>query len=66
MEIDKNVQKIKVRLEISTKASTDGLHIGGFKLGAELQEELKEIRAMQQKIITFMEYRHKWNNYMYG
>lgn len=29
-------------------------------------EELKEIRALKQKMLTFMEYRHKLNNYMQG
>lgn len=62
--VEKNDEKIKAGLAISTKEFIDRLYIGGDKLGAEILEELKEIRAMQRKVITFIEYEHKWYNYM--
>lgn len=48
-------KKINVGLAIIARDSTDRPMMGGYKLGAEMPEELKEIRKMQQKIINFME-----------
>lgn len=67
MEVEKKEDKIKAVLAISAKkASSDTPQIGGQKLGAEILEGPKEIKEMQERLITFMEYQHKWNTYMEG
>lgn len=55
IEVAKNEEKLKAKLVISTKA----LHIGG-----QILYEFKEIKFMQKKLLTFMEYQHQWNTFM--
>lgn len=54
--IVKNAEKVKTRLAIFTKASTYARQIEGQKVGAKILEELKEIKDLQKKLVTFMEY----------
>lgn len=55
IEVAKNEEKLKAKLVISTEA----LHIGG-----QILYEFKEIKFMQKKLLTFMEYQHQQNTFM--
>lgn len=55
IEVAKNEEKLKAKLVISAEA----LHIGG-----QILYEFKEIKFMQKKLLTFMEYQHQWNTFM--
>lgn len=46
VRVEKNEKKIKTRLAISLKTSTDELQIRGHILGAKILEKLNEIRAI--------------------
>lgn len=56
MEVEKNEEIIKAGLAIIFRASIESPQIGRQRLGAEILDELTKIRAMQQKMIYFMEY----------
>lgn len=64
MEAERNEEKIKVGLAISSKASSDTPQFGSQNVGVEILEELKEIKDMQKNLVTFMDYQHKWNMFM--
>lgn len=66
VKVDKNKMRIKARLVIIVRASTEPPQMGGHQLGAEILKELKDIKAGQQKIINFQEYQHKWNLIVQG
>lgn len=55
IEVAKNEEKLKAKLVISAEA----LHIGG-----QILYEFKEIKFMQKKLLTFMEYQHQQNTFM--
>lgn len=64
VEAERNEEKIKVGLAISSKASSDTPQFGSQNVGVEILEELKEIKDMQKNLVTFMDYQHKWNMFM--
>lgn len=59
VEVTKNEEKVEEGLAISSKTSTEAPQIGGQRIEAEILDDLKEIKIMPKKLLTFMEYQHK-------
>lgn len=66
VEVTKNEEKVEEGLAISSKTSTEAPQIGGQRIEAEILDDLKEIKIMPKKLLTFMEYQHKQNTFMQG
>lgn len=66
VEVPKSEEKVKVGLAISAKMLEEASQIEGQRINAENLNELKEIKIMQKKLLTFIEYQHEWNTSMQG
>lgn len=64
VEVGKGKERIKVELAISARAFDEAPQIGGEWIAVEILEEVKRIKEMQEKMLTFMIYQHKWNIFM--
>lgn len=62
--MEKNEERIKVGLAITTKVSAEIPTVGGKHTDIEILEEIKGITETQQQILNFLTYQYTWNKFM--